>query len=368
MTISPKHAFLNDMIPNGTEDTDDDANDDANDDVKRVFVLERNRLRIGSTSIEFMRTLRVGDGGTNALPPGFGNFVLRAVDPSDMRLPAHIRERGGVMLPIHQHEAMWIYFDADEYNPVALQIGAGGRCALTGRPITDSLSDTTQNYVVLPKQPWLDGFKTADGKVRQFVAVPLGSGHTVEKQLTGEETVGGLQIQVRQLTKEARQVLAEKIRESWKRHSPVVQNGTPLLANVLYCVSNTMGLGAGGEIRQEVFEDEHKIDDWNADPLDKVWIHLVAANDWPALTGEPVPASPISLDDYVEAGLPWFDYVDPSGVDVATTPEMAAVKSIHELGAIEGVEPTVGVESTAVVPLSPGSLHRGEWTWTEGRS
>jgi hypothetical protein len=50
-----------------------------------------------------------------------------------------------------------------------------------------------QDYVVAPKQLRLDGTASADGTVRQFVAMPLGQGYTVEAQITGEEVVGGLQ-------------------------------------------------------------------------------------------------------------------------------------------------------------------------------
>lgn len=34
--------------------------------------------------------------------------------------------------------------------------------------------------MVSPEQPWLDGIADGDGTVRQFVAMPLGSGYSVE--------------------------------------------------------------------------------------------------------------------------------------------------------------------------------------------
>jgi hypothetical protein len=37
---------------------------------------------------------------------------------------------------------------------------------------------------------------TGAGTVRQFVAVPLGAGDTVEEQLTGAAYVGGIQLRV----------------------------------------------------------------------------------------------------------------------------------------------------------------------------
>ena len=40
-----------------------------------------------------------------------------------------------------------------------------------------------QNYCALPKQLWLDGINCGDGYIRQFVAMPLGKGYTVEVNL-----------------------------------------------------------------------------------------------------------------------------------------------------------------------------------------
>lgn len=40
-----------------------------------------------------------------------------------------------------------------------------------------------QDYVVVPKQPWLDGIATSPGIVKQFVAVPYGSGYSIERQV-----------------------------------------------------------------------------------------------------------------------------------------------------------------------------------------
>ena len=46
-----------------------------------------------------------------------------------------------------------------------------------------------------------------------------------------------------------------------------------------------MGLGAGGRIRQEIYRDTFKKGDWRAEPSARVWVHLVAAGGWFALTG-----------------------------------------------------------------------------------
>src|SRR4051812_15822982 len=61
--------------------------------------------------LHFQRTLRIPDDGHDyPLPPGLGRFPLRHVDDFADTVPASWRERGGVMFPMFQSEAMWISF------------------------------------------------------------------------------------------------------------------------------------------------------------------------------------------------------------------------------------------------------------------
>ena len=101
---------------------------------------------------------------------------------------------------------MWINFSANER--FAIKIYVGGVNAVSGEPSTDTeplsvrryklLAEhkSIQDYVVTPNQLWLDGIASQDGTVRQFVAMPLGSGYTVEAQITGVDLIGGLQLEI----------------------------------------------------------------------------------------------------------------------------------------------------------------------------
>jgi hypothetical protein len=99
---------------------------------------------------------------------------------------------------------MWIRFSSKE--PFALKVYVGGVNAISGVPIDEKpeamlkrlrLSNKVkQDYLVLPEQPWLDGIASEDGNIRQFVAMPKGSGYSVEAQVTGEEKIGGLQFEL----------------------------------------------------------------------------------------------------------------------------------------------------------------------------
>ena len=95
---------------------------------------------------------------------------------------------------MYQAEAMWLNFTGS--YPMAVKVAAGKANALTGDPWTNELSGEPQDYLVVPDQPWLDGFCVERGLIRQFVAMPLGEGYTAEEQLTGEPQHGGLQVAV----------------------------------------------------------------------------------------------------------------------------------------------------------------------------
>src|SRR6185437_1813029 len=115
------------------------------------------------------------------------------------RLPAEQVCRGGVIMPMYQAEAAWLCFWAGGGSPsypFAVKVAAGKIDAITGEPLATGLTAEPQNYMVVPGQPWLDGFRIASGQVGQFVAMPLGQGYTAEEQLTGRAQWGGLQIVV----------------------------------------------------------------------------------------------------------------------------------------------------------------------------
>jgi hypothetical protein len=121
------------------------------------------------------------------------------VDDFADRLPAVLLRRGGVVMPMWQAEAMWIHFagalgDTASGYPFAVKIATGKINAVTGQAWAEPLQREPQDYVVTPRQPWLDGYCVEKGIIRQFVAMPLGQGYTVEEQLTGAAEHGGLQI------------------------------------------------------------------------------------------------------------------------------------------------------------------------------
>ncbi|MFF4803121.1 hypothetical protein ACFY1U_32690 [Streptomyces sp. NPDC001351] len=340
--------------------------------------IDGNTLRLpGGVAVRFVRTLRLPETGTHPLPPGLGEFPVRRVADFPDTVPEQWRARGGVMLPVYLREAMWLSFGGT-VEPAALQVGVGKVCAVSGKPWSDRLSGKPQNYLVLPRQPWLDGINSGKGTVRQFVAVPLGLGATVEGQVAGEETWGGVQLQSFPL-REGR--LAEW-REEERRRSELRRTSRagggygaalPMAAPapggpVAAAAGGTrpaaaMGLGVGGSMRQEVYRDDRPLEDWAEEPAGRVFVHLVTPPEWRRITGEAPPPSPVNRAEYTRAGLPWYDYYDQDAEDLAPTDALEGVKPVGDwLG--DDHEPWQDPAPQQVKPLkdAPGKpVEDGDW-------
>lgn len=280
--------------------------------------LLQDQLVLDGVMVSFQRTLRIPEHGVHALPPGLGRFPLRRVADYPDTAPTSWLERGGVMLPVYQREAMWLSFSAEA--PSALKVGVGKVCAVSGNPWEDGLSQDPQNYLAVPLQPWLDGINSGDGTVRQFVAVRHGLGATVEAQVTGQETHGAVQLAVHTLTPEARRRWKEQ-----ERLRPdvdfMVCGAAPMSAD--------MGIGAGGTMRQEIYDDERPVTDYN-EQGSRLFVHLCSAAQWRTITGEDPPTTPVSARAYSEAALPWFDYYDADAQDLPPSQALADVNPVGD--------------------------------------
>ena len=147
--------------------------------------LTHNRIEIGERfALSFQRTLRIPDDGkAYPLPPTLGTFPLRRVSDFAARLPEQWSTPGeppAFFIPMYQREALWLAFEAAGWKPNAVKVGIGKINALTGKAWDEALHAAPQDYLVCPHQPWLDGINSGAGVIRQFVAMPLGAGYTVE--------------------------------------------------------------------------------------------------------------------------------------------------------------------------------------------
>jgi hypothetical protein len=298
-------------------------------------------------TVEFQRTLRIPDDDRSyPLPPGLGRFPLRHVDDYAERVSRAWLSRGGALLPMYQSEALWLNFSSSQGYPFAVKVGTGKINAVTGDAWTDTLTRAPQDYLSVPQQPWLDGYCVERGVIRQFVAMPLGSGYSVEEQLTGAAEHGGIQLLVHPLKR-----AAYRPRRRWLREDQVFE-AIPCMA-----LDADMGLSAGGRMEQEIYDDDQDFADWDVGHRGRCFVHLANALVWRAITGDDPPTTPPTSAEYTRAGLPWFEYYGADSTALAGGGRLQDVRSVAELGKAKGDVPLP--ENEAVHPAHVVKLRAG---------
>lgn len=309
--------------------------------------------------LEFQRTLRIPDDDTvYPLPPGLGQFPMRRIDDFESHIPMQWKEHGGVMFPMFQSEAMWINFKSPSRYPFLVKIATGQINAVTGKAWQDSPQANPQDYIVVPDQPWLDGYCVKKGEIRQFVAMPLGHGYTVEEQVTGAAKHGGIQV-----------IVYPMKAEEWEKIKPKYVE-----SDIKFCISKSafatcepdMGLAPGGRMTQEIYDDFYDFNVWDLDHGSRCFVHITNSITWRAITGEAPPTIPPTARQYTKAGLPWFDYYAPGNEAVSGSKSLQTLKSVSwmstELG--ETVLPeneTTAVAGTQLVKLGNPDQVREGW-------
>lgn len=234
----------------------------------------KDAIRVGKfTTISFHRTLRIPEDGRDyPLPAGFGAFPIFRVEDFAAKVPAHWLEEGGFFIPLYQAEALFIAFQGEKSHPSIAKVAVGNVNAITGKEHDLRIRSEIQDYVVIPHQKYLDGINAGPGRVRQFVAMPLGDGYTVEAQISGEEKVGGLQLLVfepipgrfpdrsPQSEKEAQDRRVERAREEVR--NTVLQRLTPDEALLLLEMTRSRSVEASakrmGASKESLFAIIHK--------------------------------------------------------------------------------------------------------------
>ncbi|KAI1476044.1 hypothetical protein F4774DRAFT_394493 [Daldinia eschscholtzii] len=307
--------------------------------------------------------------------------------------------KGGVFLSMYQREAMWIDFRADW--PFMIKIYAGGVNVVSGEHAVEDHHTKErrsafrfgrrlflQDYVVAPQQLWLDGIATSPGVVRQFVAMPVGQGYSVEAQLTGEETIGGLQFEI--TPSAPGNAIDLLVQMDLDKLVPIkcpppytisaVKNaiydveGTPPDEQRLYfdwkeCENHkklaeygikpgsmvhmrarlrgggvnphgtrmrfrSMGVAAGGKIKQSIREDDQDPSCWLKDMTMTIPVQILNSAGFRSVTGKDPPPSPVSAETYAAEGLPFFDLPEePSDV----FGDFEAVRSVNEIDRSRGI-------------------------------
>lgn len=306
-----------------------------------------------------------------------------------------------------EREAMWMNFFSKER--FAVKVFVGGVNVVSGATYDESEGmkirrsklysegESVQDYIVTPQQLWLDGIASDDGTVRQFVAMPLDSGYTVEAQITGADIVGGLQIEVtpvkkqyawslphlkssgpkpagtphieiafRNGTKETRVRVSTLTRidrissflaAMWKRPQEdfrLVFEGCRLrdgdtprdhgmrdgdqveVHDEQYGggPGPEMGIAAGGRVKQTIRKDDNDPTIWDPDNGTVFEVQILNSAVFEAVTGKAPPETPITAKTYASYGFPYYDIYEEKSSGIKGN--FSAIRSVAEKD-LEGV-------------------------------
>ncbi len=327
-----------------------------------------DEIRVGRfTRISFHRTLRIPEDGRDyPLPAGLGRFPIHRVEDYAEKVPAKWLIDGGFFIPLYQKEALFLQFDGPEWHPTIAKVCVGKINAISGKVYSEALSGKQQDYVVIPNQKWLDGVFSGEGLVKQFVAMPLGQGYTIEAQITDEEKFGGFQIvaidaidgRFANRNPDIDSRIEGEEEEARKRREFGGLAGQSLRAADLPDVSfslgslpSSMGIAAGGSIKQQIQKDSYGVDSWSPEKKRSLTIHLVNSLDYKAITGMEPPASPITAAAYQRAKIPWYDHYDETSPVVKPPSIFKRILNITAIEKKRGVIATPDDESQRSIAI-----------------
>ncbi|KAK3346474.1 hypothetical protein B0T25DRAFT_462237 [Lasiosphaeria hispida] len=349
----------------------------------------------GELEISFNRTLRLPeDGKTHNQPVRLGTVTVNSMAGLAKKLEASgspslvdMARKGGVFFPLYQREAMFLSFKARR-DAFAVRVFVGGVNAVSGLPWNShpGRKVAAQDYLSVPPQRYLDGVCVAKDVVKQFVAMPLGSGYSVEKQVTGKETVGGMQLEIIPGYRWALHVPAsehagpqpgpyfpglEQTPQSLgvkmvalSQHPNAVSSGQekygtdsedwlvasgrrPIYMRHLYrsaldiSITNpsslssqagwAMGLAAGAKMHQAIQADPFPASAWCTRRATVVSVQILNSVAYEALTGMLAPATPITAEMYVARGLPFLASYDEKGVGTDGAANLAGIRGVGDI-------------------------------------
>lgn len=129
-----------------------------------------------------------------------------------------------------------------------------------------------------------------------------------------------------------------------------------------------MGLGGGGKIQQEIYEDEYGVEAWDQNGSTRLCVHICNSMTWRAVTGENPPHPPITAEEYQRHHIPWFDFYRDDLASLPATQKMAGLKSVDEVAAGKGLAKFTDGELDPELVVQYGSARRPEDVREWGRS
>jgi hypothetical protein len=111
-----------------------------------------------------------------------------------------------------------------------------------------------------------------------------------------------------------------------------------------------MGLAAGGQLKQQILPDtERRWQVWNKSGTSVVSVQILNSVAFEAVTGMLTPVSPITLETYLAAGIPFFNTYAEKSADTEGGQSFRAIKSVGEIDQAGGIKEGVSVAESQKV-------------------
>jgi hypothetical protein len=175
---------------------------------------------------------------------------------------------------------------------LAVKVSVGGVNAVTGQKIADERLWRPQDYVAVPRYPWMEWFCVGNGRARQFVALPP---ERNDEGTRADAHGQGIEISVHPMR-------AERYREYRRQRAEMLREGGVL--------ASFRGEGRRqGECRRDREKDEqwYARGSWDLSSRSRCCAYPVNTSVYREITGRPAPGSAPTAREYSGAGLPWFE-------------------------------------------------------------
>lgn len=238
--------------------------------------------------VEFQRTLRLPF-DDRSLPglPGLGRYPLYSVQRFARRVPVDWLEHDGGMIPMYQSEAMWMSLrpeyspSRDACYPFAVRVAVGGTDAVSGRPRRPGLDGRPGSYLVVSEPARLEGYRSEEGRHRQFVAMPLGSSYLPDGRRCPLNRFARIELLVCPLR-------AGCFTHHYPERRPVAPGSAASGRRPGLATSDLV-------VRQPTLQGLFRPDDWAIDTTERFSLRLANSLHWCAMTGSPPPVAPTRL-------------------------------------------------------------------------
>ena len=255
--------------------------------------------------------------GVYPLPPGLGRFpILRVEDFVDC-MPQLWRDVGGVFIPMYQREALWISFSAASWKPMQSPCRSVVSTPSRENPTTPGCIRNRRIISCAQTSPgWMASTpglaqSASLSRCRLEQVTPLN--HSWER---------------RRLAAFKSQSLSPSQEDFLISHRLSTRGPVPM--SRLQATDLTMGLGAGGSIRQKIYRDPYGVETWEPQPQARICVHIVNSLQFERITGSKPPATPIDAKSYSESSLPWFDLYDETLDAVSPPSSLATAGTVAE--------------------------------------